>query len=66
MEDFDPVLEGLTHDQLKDTIIRLVDDIATIKKDAKDYAKGARDAVKSKEERITECMYLLTKEQGAQ
>jgi hypothetical protein len=57
--EIDPILEGLTEQQLKDTIVRTVRDIALIKNDAKDYAKAAREAVKEKDERVTECLELI-------
>lgn len=55
----DPILEGLTEQQLKDTIVRTVRDAALIKNDAKDYAKAARETIKEKEERIRECLELI-------
>jgi len=58
-ENIDPILEGLTETQLKDTIIRLVKDISTVKQDAKNFAKSCRETVKEKEERIEECLELL-------
>lgn len=63
-EEIDPILEGLTIDQLKDTIVRLVQDINQAKADAKDYAKASREIVKQKEERIEECLYLISQKNG--
>lgn len=57
--EIDPILEGLTESQLKDTIVRTVRDVALLKNDAKDYAKAARETVKEKEERIRECLELI-------
>jgi len=57
--EIDPVLEGLTEQQLKDTVIKTVRDISVVKTDAKNYAKACREVVKEKEERVSECLELL-------
>jgi hypothetical protein len=57
--EIDPILEGLTEQQLKDTIVRTVRDTTLIKNDAKDYAKAARETVKEKDERVRECLELI-------
>lgn len=61
-EDFevDPSLEGLTEEQLKDSIVRMLKDIDFIETDAKVYAKAARDAVKDKKERIFDCIKQIS------
>jgi hypothetical protein len=58
-EEIDPILEGLTTQQLKDTIVKTVKDITIIKSDAKEYAKAARETVKEKDERVRECLELI-------
>lgn len=57
--EIDYVLEGLTEQELKDTIIKNVSEINQVKEDAKMYAKGARETVKSLDERITDCLELI-------
>lgn len=57
--DFDPVLEGLTEQELKDTIIKNVREQLRLKEDAKTYAKGAREAIKALEDRNADCLELL-------
>ena len=55
----DYVLDGLTEQELKDTIVRNVGEINRIRDDAKAYAKGAREAIKSLEERNADCLELI-------
>jgi hypothetical protein len=57
--EIDYVLEGLTEQELKDTIIKNVSEINRVKEDAKMYAKGAREAIKSLDDRITDCLELI-------
>jgi hypothetical protein len=57
--EIDYVLEGLTEQELKDTIIKNVSEINQVKEDAKIYAKGAREAIKSLDERISDCLELV-------
>ena len=57
--EIDYVLEGLTEQELKDTIIKNVSEINQVKEDAKVYAKGAREAIKSLDDRITDCLELI-------
>jgi hypothetical protein len=55
----DPVLEGLTEQQLKDLIVHNVKQITVLKEDAKAYAKGAREAIKALNERNVEALEIL-------
>jgi hypothetical protein len=55
----DPVLEGLSEQELKDTIVRNVSEINKVKDDAKMYAKGAREAIKALDERNADCLELI-------
>lgn len=57
--EIDYVLEGLTEQELKDTIIKNVAEINQVKEDAKMYSKGARETVKSLDERISDCLELI-------
>jgi hypothetical protein len=58
-DDIDPVLEGLTDQQLKDSIIHNVKDVIKLKKDGKAYSKSVREAVKVLEDRSEEALELL-------
>lgn len=58
-KEVDYVLEGLSEQELKDTIIKNISEINQVKEDAKIYAKGAREAMKSLDERITDCLELI-------
>lgn len=60
MAEMDPVLEGLTEQQLKDTIVKNVAQQLHLKEDAKAYAKGAREAIKELEDRNADCLELLS------
>lgn len=57
--EIDYVLEGLSEQELKDTIIKNVSEINQVKEDAKMYAKGAREAIKALDDRITDCLELI-------
>lgn len=57
--ELDPVLEGLSESELKDTIVKNVARQQRLKEDAKAYAKGAREAIKELEERNADCLELL-------
>ena len=57
--EIDPVLEGLTEQELKDTIIKNVKEARRVRDDAKAYAKAAREVIKSLEERNDDCLELL-------
>lgn len=59
-KEIDPILEGLTEQQLKDTIVKNVAAQLHLKEDAKAYAKGAREAIKEIEERNADCLELLS------
>jgi len=58
-KDVDYILEGLTEQELKDTIVKNVSEINRLKCDAKAYAKGAREAIKALEERNADCLELI-------
>jgi len=58
-DDIDPVLEELSEQQLKDTIVNNVSAKNKLREDAKAYAKGAREAIKVLEGRNEECLELL-------
>jgi len=55
----DSVLEGLTHEELKDHIIRNVKEIARLKEDGKAYAKSIREVVKELDRRNEQAVELL-------
>jgi hypothetical protein len=55
----DPVLEGLTERELKDTIVKNVSEINNVRDDSRMYAKGAREAIKSLDERNADCLELI-------
>ena len=57
--EIDPVLEGLTERELKDTIVKNVSEINHVKEDSKAYAKGARESIKSLDERNADCLELI-------
>lgn len=59
MNEVDPVLEGLTEQELKDTIVKNVGEINRIEADAKAYAKASREAVKALKERNEDCLELI-------
>lgn len=54
-----PVLEGLTVVQLKDTIIRKLYNIDSVKRDAKATATASRAAVKDMQCTVQECLQLI-------
>lgn len=58
----DPVLEGLSEQQLKDLVVRNVREITRLRDDAKAYAKAAREAIKNLDQRNEEAISLM---QGA-
>ncbi len=58
-KEMDPVLEGLTEEQLKDLVVRNVKEITRIREDAKAYAKAAREAVKNLDTRNEEAILQL-------
>lgn len=58
-KEIDPVLEGLTEQELKNTIVKNVRQQFSIQEDAKAYAKSSREAIKALEERNKECLELL-------
>jgi len=55
----DSVLEGLTTQELKDTVVRNVREIQRLREDAKMYAKAAREAIKSLDDRNADCLELI-------
>ena len=55
----DSVLDGLTHEELKDHIIRNVKEINRLKADAKDYAKSIREVVKELDRLNEQAVELL-------
>lgn len=55
----DPILEGLTEQQLKDLIVNNVREITRLKEDAKAYAKAARETIKSFNNRNTDALELI-------
>lgn len=57
--EIDPVLEGLSEQELKDTIVRNVSEINQVKEDSKIYTKGAREVIKSLDERNADCLELI-------
>ena len=57
--EIDPVLEGLSEQELKDTIVRNVSEINKVKEDSRMYSKGAREVVKSLDERNADCLELI-------
>ena len=57
--EIDYVLEGLTEQELRDTIVKNVAEINQVKEDAKVYSKGARETIKSLDERIVDCLELV-------
>ena len=57
--EIDPVLEGLTDQQLKDVIVNNAKEIFKLRADGKAYAKGLREAVKSLEERSEDALELI-------
>lgn len=57
--EIDPVLEGLTEQQLKDSIVRNVKEINRLKQDGKIYAKGVRETIKALDERSVDALELL-------
>ena len=58
--EIDYVLEGLTEQELRDTIIKNVAEINNVKEDAKVYSKGARETIKALDERIVDCLELIS------
>ena len=58
----DSVLEGLSHEELKDHIIRNVKEIARLKEDAKAYAKSIREVVKELDRRNEQAVELLERD----
>lgn len=59
MDDVDVVLEGLTTQELKDTVIKNVREIHRLKENGKAYAKGIRETVKSLDERNKDALELI-------
>lgn len=57
--ELDLVLEGLTEQELKDTIVRNVSEINRLRDDAKVYAKAARETIKALDERNADCLELI-------
>ena len=55
----DYVLEGLTEQELKDTIVRNVSETHRLKEDAKTYSKAARETIKSLDVRTLDCLELI-------
>jgi len=55
----DYILEGLTLQELKDTVVKNVSEINRLKEDAKLYSKAARETVKSLDVRILDCLELI-------
>jgi hypothetical protein len=62
--EIDPVLEGLTEQQLKDLIVNNVREVVRMREDAKVYAKASREAVKTLEDRNKEALELLELKKG--
>ena len=59
MDDVDVVLEGLTTQELKDTVIKNVREINRLKYDAKVYTKGVREVIKSLDDRNKDALELI-------
>ena len=65
-KEVDTVLEGLTVQQLKDTVIKNVAEILRLKEDAKAYAKGAREMIKSLDDRNADALELIALKKAQQ
>lgn len=55
----DPVLEGLTEQQLKDVVVNNAKEVFRLRADGKVYAKGVREAVKALEDRSEDSLELI-------
>ena len=58
-QEVDPVLEGLTEQQLKDVVVNNAKDVFRLRADGKVYAKGVREAVKALEDRSEDALELI-------
>ncbi len=61
VEQSDSVVEGLTEQELKDSVCRLAREITHIKEDAKAQAKATREVVKGLEARQSDLLNELEK-----
>lgn len=61
MTEDDSVVEGLTEQQIKDSVCKLVREVTNLKEDAKAQAKATREAVKSLEGRMVDLLNEMEK-----
>jgi hypothetical protein len=60
-ENDDSVVEGLTEQQIKDSVCRLVREVTHLKEDAKAQAKATREVVKDLESRMSNLLNEMEK-----
>jgi hypothetical protein len=58
-KEVDFVLEGLSVEELKDTVVKNVREINRLKEDSKSYSKSIRETVKGLEERNKDALELI-------
>lgn len=57
--EIDYVLEGLSEQELKDTVVKNVEEMHRLKEDAKLYSKAARETIKALDMRVLDCLELV-------
>jgi hypothetical protein len=55
----DSVLEGLTTQELKDVVVKNVEEINRLKEEAKAFSKGTRETIKYLDSRNKEAIQLM-------
>lgn len=62
----DAVLEGLTEQQIKDSVCKLVREVTNLKEDAKAQAKATREVIKGIEARMVDLLNEMEKRKTTQ